>query len=91
MDRPTWNNTCGPHDMTDVQLSLSSEVTEVTLSDASRPDAGTSSSESCPKSLLELLRAPQRSELARKCCVAHNLPHDGRRVKTPKRSHDPNY
>lgn len=60
--------------------SLPSEVNDV-----SGPD--TSSSES--KSLLEKLRAPKRSELARKRSVAHNLPHDGRRVKAPKHSHDP--
>ena len=52
--------------------SLPSEV-----NDTSGPDADTSSSESTPKSLLEILRAPKRSEMARKRSVAHNLPHDG--------------
>ena len=64
--------------------SLPSEV-----NDTSGPDADTSSNESTPKSLLEILRAPKRSEMARKRSVAHNLPHDGRRVKAPKHSHDP--
>ena len=56
---------------------------------SSFPSSSESSSSSKSASLLEVLRAPKRSELARKRCVAHNLPHDGRRVKAPKHSHDP--
>ena len=59
------------------------------MNDTSGPDADTLSSESNPKSLLEILRVPKRSELARKRSVARNLPHDVRRVKAPKHSHDP--
>ena len=41
------------------------------------------------KSVLDVLKASQRSDLARKRSVAQNLPHDGRRHKAPRRAHDP--
>ena len=56
-------------------------------SDGSLPSSSSSSSQ-C-RSLLDVLKAPQRSDLARKRRIAQNLPHDGRRNKATKRSHDP--
>ena len=64
-----------------------SSATISSESDGSLPSSSSSSSQ-C-RSLLDVLKAPQRSDLARKRRVAQNLPHDGRRNKAPKRSHDP--
>ena len=60
-------------------LQSSSLPSEDDETDTSGMDAGRSSCDS---------KDSKRSELACKRRVAHNLPHDGRRVKVPKHSHD---
>ena len=84
----TWQSELA-RSLTPLPSSSSSSSLPSEVNDTSGPDTDTSSSESNPKSLLEILRAPKRSEPARKRSVAHNLPHDGRWVKAPKHSHDP--
>ena len=61
-------------------------VRDIGLSSSS---SSSSSSASSHRSLLDVLKAPQRSELARKRSIAQNLPHDGKRNKAPKHSQDP--
>ncbi len=67
-------------------VSVSDTTTESSGADA---EASTSDGQRPGRSLLAVLRAPEKSDLARKRSVAQNLPHDGRRLKAPKRAHDP--
>ena len=60
-----------------------------TITSSNSTDTDASCSDTSAKSLLDVLKCPQRSEFARKRSVALNLPHDGRRHKAPKRTHDP--
>ncbi len=66
---------------------LDDDYSETTTS-AADTEASLSTSDG-QRSLLDVLRAPQKSDLARKRSLAQNLPHDGRRNKAPKRAHDP--
>ena len=81
------------HDASVPRSSKSSGNTEdgstgTSSSDGEDGSTGTSSSDG-HKSLLDVLKSPQRSEFARKRSIAQNLPHDGRRHKLPKRTHGP--
>ena len=78
--------TCHVHSVKMAELAGVDVVSQTEL-ESSLP---TPSLSSCPdsskpstriKSLLEVLRAPQKSELVCKHSVVHNLPHDGRRSK----------
>ena len=69
-----------------ISTSTSDSESVITTVDADTEGSSTSDGH---RSLLEVLKAPRKSDLARKRCIAHNLPHDGKRHKAPKRSHDP--
>ena len=69
--------------------ATSSAVESDADGDVGESSSTSTSSSDRQKSILEVLKALQRSELARKRSIAQNLPHDGRRLKAPKRTHDP--
>ena len=70
-------SSCGERNSTTTSTSSNGTDTDARCSDTSA------------KSLLDVLKCPQRSEFSRKWSVALNLPHDARRHKAPKCTHDP--
>ena len=75
-------------DMAECESTISTSDSESVITTLDADMEGSSTSDG-HRSLLEVLKAPRKSDLARKRCIAHNLPHDGKRHKAPKRSHDP--